>query len=96
VIKGHNIVPPLSDEMFVMTAVFVQDSETYLAELNTKLKGKCKLQLLYFLVIKPVKGNSVSWTNIPERSHLSVLKLSVESSTSPENWKNLKDKFIVI
>jgi hypothetical protein len=30
VIKWDNIVPPLSDESFVMTVAFVQDSTTYL------------------------------------------------------------------
>jgi hypothetical protein len=48
VTKGNNIVPFLSEERFVITVVFLQDSKTYLMELLTKLEGKYKLQLWSF------------------------------------------------
>jgi hypothetical protein len=35
--KGDNTVPPLSDKRFVMTVAFVQNSTTYVMEVNTKL-----------------------------------------------------------
>ena len=38
--ERYNTVPPLSDDRFFMTAPFVQDSTTYVMELNTKLEGK--------------------------------------------------------
>ena len=38
-------MPPLFDERFVMTVVFVQNSTTYVMDVNTKLEGKCKLNL---------------------------------------------------
>jgi hypothetical protein len=81
-IKGTNIEPPLSDESFVMTVAFVQESTTYLAEVN--------YTCLLFLIWNSVKVNGVSWTNYQQKSNLSVLKLSVGSSTSPKTdrpWK---------
>jgi hypothetical protein len=34
--KGDNIMPPLSDDRFVMTIPFVQASTNYIREINTK------------------------------------------------------------
>jgi hypothetical protein len=49
--KEGNIVPPLSDERFVMSVAFVQDSTIYVTQLSTKLDGKCKLSLAIFYSI---------------------------------------------
>jgi len=35
--EGNNIVPPLSGGRFVITVTFVQNSTTYVIEVNTKL-----------------------------------------------------------
>ena len=81
---------------YFMTAPFVQDSTTYVMELNTKLEGKRKLHWQSCLVWNSMKGKAVSWTKYQQNSKPSILNLSVWSSTSPENWQTLEDKLVGI
>jgi hypothetical protein len=51
--KEYNIVPPLSDGSFVMIVAFVQDSKTYIMDVNTKGGGKNKF---HFSCVKICEG----------------------------------------
>jgi hypothetical protein len=74
--KEDNIVPTSSDERFVMTVAFVQDSTTYLTYFNTKLKGKCKLLLAMIYSMKFCEAKSCQLDKRISKRELSFLNLS--------------------
>jgi len=94
--KEENIVPPLSDGMYVATVAFVQDSTTCILQLNRKLQRKCKLSPALCYSVEFCEAKRYQLDKLMRKRELAVLNLYWVIPRHQINWQTLRDKFVGI